>query len=359
MIPAKDYNLELLESYYKTLRVAKAKLEEINMFHDHDRFKVHKLLKRNKNILHQKYKASALLRGEVKSGKSSVLSAILKDHLSPISSAPETLHLIAIQYDKQHVEPALFQAKLKSAYKKDHGYFCMKDKYLSACKAKGTPAIFEFLKKSNEDKRKLVDKPVEIFENKDDTQGKPEVEKKPLISEMALMQTNENMVHHPENEEIMYVIKMRIPWLENELNESELSRFLLIDFPGFEDQEHASETFQTILESSGHIIIDAIHSNKHLLMRATAKYWKHHLRVMTKVDIVNYKDFVKDEAILEEGKKIAAETGGTGSILMKLKGSEIGKNEKALQHVYVKNYKKLFQEKYGSDAPPHAFFCER
>jgi hypothetical protein len=342
-------NVELLDSQSDILDKASKGLKEIGLFDDHNSSQVQLLLQRVDN-LDKKYKISALVRGKVDSAKTSILSAILKEHLSPISSAPETKHLIAILYDQHYEVPELFQANLSNVYNENYGYFCITaddlHKVNPDVQVSGIPAIFDFLKKSNENRRKIDDKYMKDSAKKDD---KELGDKK---SDMIPNKENEESLKSG-SEEMMYVIKMRVHSLEKDLTEFDLSRFLLIDFPGSEDQNQNSKIIKEILRSRSHIMIDTVESAKHLLeLRPTVKRWKHHFRIMTKLDLIDYKEFVEDEEILNEGQKMALASGVVCRSTLLAQGNwAISESKEALQYVLTQNYKKRFKEAYETETP--------
>jgi hypothetical protein len=227
LIPAINPDFVLLESYAHVLKTASKSLEDIDLVRNHEKVILQNVLKRIENIYTKKYKTLALFRGEIHSGKTSVLSAIVKEHLFPISrhriSETTKKHVTALLYDKNYEVPALFKTNLHDVYNENYGYFGMDDKDLTKLNATGIPEIFEFLKKNNAEPQvsllnkvwtKMFDKTPKMTKEK----GKPSNEK-----------------------EVMYVVKMRMKRLETDLTEEELSRLLLIELPGSSlYQEHNS-----------------------------------------------------------------------------------------------------------------------
>ena len=164
-------------------------------------------------------------------GKSTCLNALLGERILAVSSVPETNFLTCIVPDSAFDVPMLYTTLLSKIYDAQTSTFHVNEAELEPTGISGVRNIYHHLNISNEKSRQELNSIVKSAEEDADKNSelKEEIEKR----------IKERLYKDARLTDTVFVIKCRIPWLEERIkDEFILRRIQFIDFPGMFEYGH-------------------------------------------------------------------------------------------------------------------------
>jgi adenosyl cobinamide kinase/adenosyl cobinamide phosphate guanylyltransferase len=302
--------------------------------------KIKKDLEKIQSIHNGNYKFSIFVLGALNSGKSTFLNSLLDISILPISSATETAFITIIHYDETITEPLLFKTTLKKSYDFENQCFVINDSELEATNKVGTAEINQYLKECNEARRRKWNH---------------------IIDEVVSVGTHVNQF---VQEETIFVIKAKIPWLRERFDAETLRRIQFVDLPGLEEADLIrADQIRLLMEATGmdhaflHIVPGVQQQSSETLNRidVSLNLKNRNWVIFNKIDQMILRDYVSARDLAQE----EASKHGQQSNLMNLE-SQISPD--AISKLYKKNFinKCAFQNseifQLLQKEPNHIFF---